>query len=179
MLKMRLQRIGRRNSPAYRVLVVDSRQGPKSGKYIDQVGAYDPKTGHYSIDGDKARSWIDKGVQLSGTVHNMLISQKVIEGKKVNVLPKKTPIVQESAEGAATENDTAEAETPASGEGEAQAESQEESKEESTKDSEQKETEESSESEEQKERKTEESEEGPTESHTETQEEEESKTTAS
>ncbi len=98
MLKMRLQRIGRRNSPAYRVLVVDSRQGPKSGKFVDQIGAYDPRTGDLRLDGEKAKTWIEKGVQLSGTVHNMLINQGIIEGKKVNVLPKKSPIVKEQTE---------------------------------------------------------------------------------
>lgn len=95
MLKMRLQRIGRKNSPAYRVLVVDSRQGPKSGKFVDQIGSYDPKVGKPQIDTEKAKEWIEKGVQVSGTVHNMLVDLKVIDGKKVNVLPKKTPIVKE------------------------------------------------------------------------------------
>lgn len=95
MLKMRLQRIGRKNEPTYRVLVVDSRQGPKSGKFIDQIGSYDPKAGKPQIDTEKAKKWIAEGVQVSGTVHNMLVDLKVINGKKVNVLPKKTPIVKE------------------------------------------------------------------------------------
>ncbi|MBI4086396.1 30S ribosomal protein S16 [Candidatus Kaiserbacteria bacterium] len=95
MLKMRLQRVGRKHSPAYRVLIVDSRQGPKSGKYIDQVGSYEPKEGRITIDGEKAKEWIAKGVQVSGTVHNMLIDRKIIEGKKINVLPRKSPIKKE------------------------------------------------------------------------------------
>ena len=97
MLKMRLQRIGRKNNPSYRVLVVDSHQGPKSGKYVDIIGSYDPKNDHIVLDGEKARAWIGKGVQVSPTVHNLLISQKIIEGKKINVLPRKSPIQKEGA----------------------------------------------------------------------------------
>ena len=103
MLKMRLQRIGRKNNPTYRVLIVDSRQGPKSGKYVDMLGSYDPKVDRVVIDGEKAKAWIQKGAQVSPTVHNILISQKIIEGKKINVLPKKTPPVKEGAEAPAAE----------------------------------------------------------------------------
>lgn len=95
MLKMRSQRIGRKNNPSYRVLIVDSRQGPKSGKFVDQIGSYDPKNDHVALDGEKAKAWIAKGVQVSPTVHNLLITQKIIEGKKINVLPRKSPIKKE------------------------------------------------------------------------------------
>lgn len=97
MLKMRLQRIGRRNDAAYRLIVTDSRRGPKSGKHIDLLGSYNPKLDHFSVDGEKAREWIGKGVQVSDTVHNLLISKKIIEGKKINVLPRKSPIIDEEA----------------------------------------------------------------------------------
>ena len=100
MLKMRLQRIGRKHNPSYRVLVVDSRQGPKSGKFVDHIGSYDPKTDHVAIDGEKANIWIAKGVQVSPTVHNLLVSQRIIAGKKINVLPRKSPIKKEGHEGA-------------------------------------------------------------------------------
>ncbi len=92
---MRLQRIGRKNNPTYRVLVVDSRQGPKSGTYVDIIGSHDPKVDNTVLDGEKARTWIAKGVQVSPTVHNLLVTHKIIEGKKINVLPRKTPIVSE------------------------------------------------------------------------------------
>lgn len=98
MLKMRLQRVGRTNNPSYRVLVVDSHQGPKSGKFVDSIGSYDPKVDRIDLDGEKARTWIAKGVQLSDTVHNLLVGQKIIDGKKVNVLPKKSPIKKEGEE---------------------------------------------------------------------------------
>ena len=97
MLMMRLQRVGRKNDPSYRVVVVDKRTGPKSNKNIDILGSYNPKLGQVQIDAGKAKDWLTKGVQPSDTVHNILVGQKVIEGKKINVLPKKSPIVDEEA----------------------------------------------------------------------------------
>jgi len=95
MLKMRLQRVGRKNDPSFRVIVTDSRSGPKSGKNVDSLGSYNPKLNNFSIDEARAKEWITKGVQVSPTVHNLLVSGKIIEGKKVNVLPKKSPIIDE------------------------------------------------------------------------------------
>lgn len=109
MLKMRLQRVGRKNDPSYRVVVTDSRTGPKSGKHVDLLGSYEPKSGTVRIDGARAKEWLAKGVQASGTVHNMLVSQNIIEGKKINVLPKKSPIIDEEAEKAAAEAEAAKA----------------------------------------------------------------------
>ncbi len=93
---MRLQRIGRKNSPSYRVIVTDSRNAAKRGKEVELIGSYDPKAGKFLIDGEKAKQWIAKGVQVSDTVHNFLVTQKIIEGKKKNVLPRKSPIVDEA-----------------------------------------------------------------------------------
>ena len=95
---MRLQRVGRKNDPSFRVVVVDKRTGPKSNKNIDILGSYNPKLNQVQIDAEKAKVWLSKGVQPSDTVHNILVAQKVVEGKKKNVLPKKSPIVDEEAE---------------------------------------------------------------------------------
>jgi small subunit ribosomal protein S16 len=96
MLMMRLQRVGRKNDPSFRIVVTDKRTGVKSDKHVDRLGSYNPKMNHVQIDGEKAKEWIAKGVQPSDTVHNILVSQKVIEGKKKNVLPKKSPIIDEA-----------------------------------------------------------------------------------
>ncbi len=96
MLKMRLQRVGRKNDASFRLIVTDSRRGPKSGKHIDLLGSYNPKLNHVQFDGERVKEWIKKGVQVSDTVHNLLISKKIIEGKKRNVLPRKTPIIDEA-----------------------------------------------------------------------------------
>lgn len=117
MLKMRLQRVGRKNDPSYRVVVIDSRSGPKSGNNVDNLGSYSAKSNVFSIDGERAKDWIKKGVQVSPTVHNLLITNKIIEGKKINVLPKKSPIIDE-------EKLKAEAEAKAAAEAAAKAEAE-------------------------------------------------------
>ncbi len=96
MLKMRLQRYGRKNEPTYRVVITDSRNSPRTGNHVDVIGSYNPKMGNFQIDGEKAKQWISKGVQVSDTVYNFLITQKIIEGKKKNVLPRKSPVVDEA-----------------------------------------------------------------------------------
>lgn len=96
MLMMRLQRVGRKNDPSYRLVVVDKRSGPKSNKHVDHLGSYNPKMNHVQIDGEKAKHWIANGVQPSDTVFNLLVTHKIIEGKKKNVLPKKSPIIDEA-----------------------------------------------------------------------------------
>lgn len=93
---MRLQRIGRKNDASFRVVVTDSRRGPKSGKHVDIIGSYSPKMNTIAIDAIRAKDWIAKGAQISDTVRNLLITQGTLEGRKVNVLPKKSPIIDEA-----------------------------------------------------------------------------------
>lgn len=97
MLMMRLQRVGRKNDASFRIVVTDKRTGPKSDKHVDRLGSYNPKMNQVQLDAKKAKDWISKGVQPSDTVHNILVGQGVIEGKKINVLPKKSPIIDEEA----------------------------------------------------------------------------------
>jgi len=97
MLMMRLQRVGRKNDPSFRIVVVDKRTGPKSNKNIAILGSYNPKMGVVTIDKTEAAAWLSKGVQPSDTVYNILVAQQVVEGRKKNVLPRKSPIVDEEA----------------------------------------------------------------------------------
>jgi len=112
MLMIRLQRTGRKHEPTFRLVLTDSKNGPKSGKFIEILGSHDPRHKDLtSIKADRIKEWMTKGVQLSGTVHNLLIEKKVIDGKKINVLPKKTPIVKE-AEGTGSVVEEVKAEAP-------------------------------------------------------------------
>ncbi len=96
MLKIRLQRVGRKNDPSFRVVVLEATEGPKSGNHIDEIGFYNAVTKQKSMDTEKAKHWLAKGAQPSDTVYNMLVTEGVIAGKKKNVLPSKTPIVKEA-----------------------------------------------------------------------------------
>ncbi len=128
---MRLQRVGRKNDPSYRIVVTDKRTGPKSNKHVAILGSYNPKMDHIQLDVDAAKDWLSKGVQPSDTVHNILVGQKVIDAKKVNPLPKKSPIVDEEALAREAEEKAA-AEEAAKAEAEAAEATEAESTEETT-----------------------------------------------
>lgn len=91
MLKIRLQRIGRKNDPAFRVVLTDSKNSTKSGKFLEILGTYNPKLDVRNFASDRIKYWMGKGAQCSPTMHNFLVHDKVVEGKKKNVLPKKKP----------------------------------------------------------------------------------------
>ena len=97
MLKIRLQRVGRKHEPSFRLVLTDSKNGPKSGKYNEVLGNYDVRRDNKAeqFDVAKIKYWMSKGAQVSDTVHNFLVEKKVIEGKKINKLPKKSPIKKE------------------------------------------------------------------------------------
>lgn len=92
---IRFQRIGRKNDPAFRMAVLEKTAGPKAGKYVELVGSYNPKTKAMTVNGDAIKSWVAKGAQVSPSLKNLLIDKGILEGKKTNVLPKKTRIVSE------------------------------------------------------------------------------------
>jgi small subunit ribosomal protein S16 len=83
------------------VVVTEKARAAKTGNYVEQIGHYNPHTDEVSIDKERVEYWMSKGAQPSDTMHNLLVSQKLIKGEKRNVLPKKAPIVKETAEEAA------------------------------------------------------------------------------
>jgi len=72
-VRIRLKRVGAKNSPVYRVVVADGRS-PRDGKFIEEIGTYHPvrKGENFSIDLERARHWISKGAQPSETVASFL-----------------------------------------------------------------------------------------------------------
>jgi len=90
---IRLQRTGRKHEPTFRVVLTDSKNGPKSGKYLKNLGWYDTRLKNDAgkqFDLEAIKLHMKNGAKLSLTLHNFLVGQKVIEGKKLNALPKKT-----------------------------------------------------------------------------------------
>ena len=95
MLTIRLFRIGRKNQPAFKIVVTDKRRSSTRGRFVEEVGIYNPLTKQRNIKGDRVKYWISQGAQPSPTVHNMLVTDKVIEGKKIakhKLVPAKTPV---------------------------------------------------------------------------------------
>ena len=89
MLKIRLQRTGRKNDPHFRLIVTESTLKPKTSQFAEIVGTYNVKAGIFEAKADRKALDVS-GAQVTPTVHNLLVSKGVLEGKKVNVLPKKT-----------------------------------------------------------------------------------------
>lgn len=88
MLKIRLQRVGRKNDPSFRVIVGEDSNAAKSGKFLEILGNYNARGNHLDLKVDRIKHWLAQGVKTSDTVHNLLITGGVIEGKKRDVAPK-------------------------------------------------------------------------------------------
>ena len=104
---IRFQRIGRTNDPAFRIVVLEKERAAKAGNIVELLGTYNPRSKALTLDEASVKEWIAKGAQPTDSIRNLLISKGVIEGKKVNALPKKTP--QKSEEAIAAEAAAAEA----------------------------------------------------------------------
>ncbi len=73
MVKIRLKRMGAKKKPFYRIIVADERS-PRDGKFIEQVGTYDPLANPslVSVDAEKVKKWIGNGAQPTDTVKKLL-----------------------------------------------------------------------------------------------------------
>lgn len=85
MLMIRLQRVGRKNDPAFRLVLTEKRSKPKSGE-LEILGSYHPKTKATILKNERILYWLAKGAKLSPTAHNLLISKGVRQGKKIGVV---------------------------------------------------------------------------------------------
>lgn len=79
-VKIRLRRMGAKKAPFYRVVVADSRF-PRDGRFIEEIGYYDPtkEPSVIKIDGEKAKKWIANGAQPTDTVKDILKKSGVID----------------------------------------------------------------------------------------------------
>ena len=79
MVKIRLRRMGAKKNPFYRIVVADSRS-PRDGRFIEEIGTYDPtkEPAAIQIDADKAKQWILNGAQPTDTVKAMLKKNGVL-----------------------------------------------------------------------------------------------------
>ena len=73
MVKIRLRRMGAKKSPFYRIVVADSRY-PRDGRFIEEIGTYDPRENPAAIkvDANRAQAWIKTGAQSTETVKALL-----------------------------------------------------------------------------------------------------------
>ncbi|MBQ7357858.1 MAG: 30S ribosomal protein S16 [Clostridia bacterium] len=80
MVKIRLRRMGMKKAPFYRVVVADSRY-PRDGRFIEEIGYYNPATepAEIKIDAEKATEWIKKGAQPTDTVKSLLKKSGIVD----------------------------------------------------------------------------------------------------
>ncbi len=80
MVKIRLRRMGAKKAPFYRVVVADERY-PRDGRFIEEIGTYDPNKnpGEINIDAEKAQKWLGNGAQPTDTVKALLKKCGVIK----------------------------------------------------------------------------------------------------
>ena len=80
MVKIRLRRMGAKKAPYYRVVVADSRD-PRDGKFIEEIGTYNPLTDPATsqIDMERAKYWISNGAQPTDTVRGLLKKAEAAE----------------------------------------------------------------------------------------------------
>lgn len=79
-VKIRLRRMGAKRAPFYRIVVADSRY-PRDGRFIEEIGYYNPTTepATVKIDAEAAKKWIGNGAQPTDTVRSILKNQGIIE----------------------------------------------------------------------------------------------------
>ena len=93
MLIIRLTRTGKKNAPSFRIVVIEKTAPPKSGKFLESLGNYNPrlpaKGGSASggkelnLKKERIKYWLSQGVQTSAAVHNLLVNQGIIKGPKI------------------------------------------------------------------------------------------------
>ncbi len=77
-VKIRLKRMGAKKNPFYRLVVADQR-APRDGKFIEELGNYNPATKELNVNAEAAKSWIGKGAQPSDTVRSILKKNGIID----------------------------------------------------------------------------------------------------
>lgn len=104
MLKIRLTRVGKKNSPAYRVVVAEQKKAVKR-KFIEILGHYNPASTpkELIVKNDRAKFWIERGAQPSSTVHNLFAGLGIIDAKINKIYGKPTKKKGAGKKGEATE----------------------------------------------------------------------------
>lgn len=85
MLVIRFLRTGKKNQPSFKIVVTDKRNPPRGGRFVEIVGFWNPLTKEKILKQDRIKYWLSVGAKPSATVYNLLIREKILEGKKIPV----------------------------------------------------------------------------------------------
>lgn len=84
MLVIRFLRVGKKGQPSFKIVVTDKRKPPRAGRFVEEVGFYNPLTKEKVLRQDRVKHWLSQGAKPSDTVYNLLVGEKVVEGKKIS-----------------------------------------------------------------------------------------------
>ena len=82
MLKIRLQRIGKKHQAHYKIVVLEHARKPQ-GKYMEQLGTYDPRAKKLVVDTPRVEALMSQGSQISPTVNNLMVNHKLWDRPKI------------------------------------------------------------------------------------------------
>ncbi len=99
MLVIRFLRVGKKNQPSFKIVVTDKRKPPRSGRFVEEVGFYNPLTKEKALKKGRIKYWISVGAKPSPTVHNLLVKEKILEGEKIPVHKKAKKVKKKPEEG--------------------------------------------------------------------------------
>jgi len=98
MLIIRYRRVGKRNHAQYKIVVAEKSFSVK-GKFVEALGSYDPHSKEVVLKEDRIKYWLGVGAQCSDSVHNLLVSNGLIEGEKRKVSIKEKAKEESDSEG--------------------------------------------------------------------------------
>ncbi len=84
MLAIKLQRIGKKHQPSYRIVVANKRS-KMAAPPVEDLGSYNATSKAFAVNGEKVATWMKKGAQPTATVHNLFVAHKVITAPKASV----------------------------------------------------------------------------------------------
>jgi small subunit ribosomal protein S16 len=83
MVVIRLFRVGKKNQPFFKIVVTDKRRPPRAGRFVEELGNWNPLTKEKFFRRERIEYWLKVGAKPSASVYNLLVSEKIIEGKKI------------------------------------------------------------------------------------------------
>jgi len=83
MLVIRFLRKGKKNQPFFRIVVTDKKNPPRGGRFLEIVGFFNPLTKEKKINKERVKYWLSVGAKPSTSLHNLLIKEGIIKGKKI------------------------------------------------------------------------------------------------
>lgn len=96
MLSIKLKRVGKKHQATFRVIVAEKRS-KVDGRFVDDLGWWDPHQNKHSVNAESAKKWIANGAKPTDTVHNLLVKARVIDVKKLPLHKKPAKKKEESS----------------------------------------------------------------------------------